>query len=108
MKALFERFDRSRRPPSPRLSQQSNSPPRPRPSSRFRGQFELALQDYEWQTGINFEHPLAKRLQGCHTVKDVMDVLREQVKGIEDFYDGNYEHGYSRLLRPLNVVEITH
>jgi len=72
-------------------------------SSHFRGQFESALQDYEKQTGTNLvDHPLAKRLQGCHTVEDVVDVLREQAQGIDYFRGNNYDDGNGRLMKSLN------
>lgn len=51
-----------------------------RPSSHFRAPLELALQDYESQTGIVLaNHPLAKQLGDCRSVKSVVDVLRERV-----------------------------
>lgn len=74
----------------------------PRPSSLFR-QFELALQDYESQTGTNLvNHPLTKRVQGCPTVEDVMDVLREQAQGIDDFRSDNYGDGDGRLMKSFS------
>lgn len=103
MKALFERFDRSHRSPSPRLSQRTNFPSQPRPLSSFRAQFELALQDYERQTGINLvDHPLAMRLQGCHTTGDVVDILREQAQGNVNFHGDHYNDGDGRLVRSLH------
>ena len=54
-------------------------------SSRFRGLFESALRDYERQTGMELvKHPLAKRLNDCHTVKSVVGVLRKQVPAFGD------------------------
>lgn len=102
MKALFERFDRSRQPPSSHLSQQTDFPSQPRPSSCFREQFGSALQDYEGQTGINLvDHPLTRRLQDCHTVEDVMGVLREEVQGIDDLHGENYGADDGRLMNSL-------
>lgn len=96
MKALFERVNRTRQPPSPRF------PPLSQPLSRFRGQFASALQDYERQTGINLvDHPLTKRLQGCRTVEDVMGILREQAQEIEHFHGNNHDDGDGRLMKSL-------
>jgi hypothetical protein len=40
---------------------------------------ELALQDYERQTGIALvNHPLAKQLGDCRSVKSVVAVLRDR------------------------------
>ena len=116
MRAAFERSNGSGQPPSPRLSQRTNFPPpcviyvQPRSSSRFRGQFESALQDYERRTGTDLvEHPLARRLQSCDTVGSVVDVLLEQAQGIDDFNGDNYEHGDGRLMKSLNgIVYVLH
>jgi len=112
MKALFERFNRSRQslPPISESQRLSNFPSQRghvfdlpairggqlRPPSRFQGQIEAALQDYERQTGFNLvDHPVAKRLQGCQRIFDAVDILREQAQGI----GGNY---YGRLMKSLN------
>ena len=53
--------------------------------SHFRRLFESALRDYERQTGMELvEHPLAKRLNDCHSVKSVVGVLRERVPAFGD------------------------
>lgn len=50
-----------------------------RSPSRFRTPLESALQDYERQTGIVLvDHPLAKLLGDCRSVKSVFGVLRER------------------------------
>ena len=110
MKGLSERSNQSREFPSPRLSQRTSFSYQLRPSSHFRGQFESALQDYERQTGSNLiDHPLAKRLQACHTVEDIVDVLREQAQGIDDLHGVNYDDGDGRLMKLLNgVVYVLH
>lgn len=68
------------------------------------------MQDYERQTGSNLvDHPLARRLQGCHTAGNVVDVLREQARGIDDFHGDNYEHGDGRPMKSLNgIVYVLH
>jgi hypothetical protein len=53
------------------------------PLSRFRSPFELALQDYEKQTGIELaKHRLAKRLQDCDSVESVVGVLRKRAPAL--------------------------
>ena len=115
---LFERFNRSHRTPPSRLSQWIDLPPQsgsvvvspsikgdqPLPSSRFREQFVSALQEYQWLTGIKLvDHPLAKRLRGCHTAEDVMGVLREQVQDI------HYFRSDGRVMKSLSgAVSVLH
>lgn len=117
---LFERFNRSHRTPSSRLSQWIDLPSQtgsvvvsaaikgdqPLPSSRFREQFVSALQEYQWLTGIKLvDHPLAKRLQGCHTAEEVMGVLREQAQGIRDFRsDGRFMKSLSGAVSVLHKL----
>jgi len=46
-------------------------------STRFRVQFESALQAYEKQVGITLaEHPLAVQLQNCHSVEPITTLLK--------------------------------
>jgi hypothetical protein len=118
MKALFERLNRSRQtssPPSP-PSQQTNLTSQgnhsilvDRPAKRdgqlqlpphqFQRQIEWALQDYEWHTGFNLvDHPLAKRFLRRTSVKDAVDILREQAR---HFLGGNYDSD-ERLMKSLN------
>jgi hypothetical protein len=48
--------------------------------------FEAALQDYETQTGIELaKHPLAERLQECHSVDSITAVLHEQTQAFNQF-----------------------
>jgi hypothetical protein len=48
--------------------------------------FEAALQDYETQTGIALtKHPLAERLQECHSVESITAVLHEQTQAFNEF-----------------------
>jgi hypothetical protein len=44
------------------------------------------LQDYERQTGIALaKHPLAERLQECHSVESITAVLHEQTQAFNEF-----------------------
>jgi hypothetical protein len=48
--------------------------------------FEAALRDYETQTGIALaKHPLAERLQQCHSVESITAVLHEQTQAFRKF-----------------------
>lgn len=48
--------------------------------------FEAALRDYETQTGIALaEHPLAERLQECHSVESITALLHEQTQSFNQF-----------------------
>ena len=50
-------------------------------SSRLQVLFEVALQDYEKQTGISLiKHPLAEKLQNCDSVEFVTAVLHERMQ----------------------------
>jgi len=62
--------------------------------------FESALQDYERQTGIELvKHPLAERLEDCHSVESVVIVLQEQVQIIGDLRGGDDDGG--RIMKSL-------
>ena len=55
-------------------------------SSRFRALFEAALQDYEKTTNITLaKHPLAEKLQNCHTVEPIITLLQGQAREFGDF-----------------------
>lgn len=104
MKAFFERFSQACQPPSQSFDIYGIRD-QPRLSSRFRGQFESALQDYERQTGTNLvDHPLTRRLYGFRNVEDVVGVLREQAQGIDDFCGDNYDADDGGLMKPLRGV----
>jgi hypothetical protein len=56
------------------------------PSSHLKVLFEAALRDYEMHTGIALaEHPLAERLQDCHSVESITAVLHEQTQAFSQF-----------------------
>jgi hypothetical protein len=55
-------------------------------SSHLKVLFDAALQDYETQTGIALvKHPLAERLQECHSVDSITAVLHEQTQAFNEF-----------------------
>jgi hypothetical protein len=59
-------------------------------SARFQGLFETALQGYERKTGVRLaEHPLALRIQSCHSVDDVTSLLRGQAQAFNDFREND-------------------
>ena len=50
-------------------------------SSRLRALFALALRDYELTTNITLaKHPLAKKLENCHSVEAITALLKGQAK----------------------------
>ena len=71
-------------------------------SSNLHVLFEIALQDYEKQTGIALaKHPLAERLQNCGSVESVTVVLHEQTQTFSEF------RGKEKTLRLLkNAVSV--
>ena len=72
--------------------------------SRLQVLFEVALQDYEKQTGIALaKHPLAEQLQNCDSVESVTVVLREQTQAFSEF------RGRDKVLKLLkNSVSVLH
>ena len=66
--------------------------------------FEAALQDYETQTGIALpQHPLAERLQECHSVGSITAILHEQTETFNEF------RGKEKLIKLLkNVISVLH
>ena len=58
--------------------------------------FEIALQDYERQTGITLDkHPLASQLQSCDSIESVTAVLCEQTQAFNELL------GRDKILKPL-------
>jgi len=48
-------------------------------SSRLRTLFKLALEDYEIKTKISLaKHPLAQKLEDCHSIKSITTLLQDQ------------------------------
>ena len=57
-------------------------------SSHLKFLFEAALQDYERQTGIALaKHPLAERLQQCHSAESITAVVNEQTQAFNEFWE---------------------
>lgn len=68
-------------------------------SSHLNVLFEAALQQYERQTGMALaKHPLAERLQECHSVESITAVLREQTQAFNDF------QGKEKVMKLLESV----
>jgi hypothetical protein len=70
--------------------------------SHFQVLFESALQDYERKTGITLtNHPLAERLQTCHSAESVTALLQEQTRALGEFRESD------KIMRSLkNVVSV--
>ena len=66
--------------------------------------FEAALEGYETQTGMPLpQHPLAERLQECHSVESITTVLHEQIQAFNQF------RGKEKLIKSLrNAISILH
>ncbi len=65
-------------------------------SSRFRTLFELALEDYEIQTKISLvEHPLAQKLENCHSVESITTLLQDQARTFGEF------RGRDRMMKSI-------
>ena len=70
--------------------------------SHFQVLFESALQDYERQTGITLaNHPLAERLQTCHSAESVTALLQDQARTLSEFRESNKVMGSLK-----NVVSV--
>jgi hypothetical protein len=55
-------------------------------SAHFQVLFESALQAYEKRTGITLaQHPIAVKLQSCHSIDDITALLQGQAKEFSDF-----------------------
>lgn len=62
-------------------------------SSRLRALFELALRDYESTTNIPLaKHPLAEKLENCHSVETITALIQDQAKGFR---------GNDRIMRSI-------
>ena len=71
-------------------------------SSRCRGLFDDALQNYEEMTNITLtKHPLAEKLQNCHSSKSITDFFRDQVLEFGDI------PGSDKILKlTINIASI--
>jgi hypothetical protein len=64
--------------------------------SRFRTLFELALEDYEIKTKISLvEHPLAQKLENCHSVESTTALLQDQARTLGQF------RGRDRIMKSI-------
>jgi len=55
-------------------------------SSSFRSLFDVALQDYENQTGTKLvDHPFAKQLEKCDSVDSISSALQEHARRFCEF-----------------------
>jgi hypothetical protein len=54
--------------------------------SCLRAHFELALEDYEMKTKISLaEHPLAQKLENCHSLDSITTLLQDQARSSGEF-----------------------
>ena len=59
-------------------------------SDRFQALFEPALQAYEKMTGVSLaQHPLAIKLQSCHSVEAITGLLQDQAQAFKDLQGGD-------------------
>jgi len=55
-------------------------------SSRLQTLFKFALEDYEIKTKISLaNHPLAQKLENCHSVKSITTLLQDQARTFSEF-----------------------
>ena len=65
-------------------------------SSRFRTRFELALEYYKTKTRISLvEHPLAQKLENCHSVESITTLLQDQARTFGQF------RGRDRIMKSI-------
>jgi hypothetical protein len=79
----------------------------PSPSSTFQSLFDVALQDYEKQTGTKLaEHPLAKQLETCDSVDSVTSFLQERARSFNEFRgaDGKFMRSLKRVVYVLYTL----
>jgi hypothetical protein len=71
-------------------------------SSRVRGLFDAALQDYGKTTKVTLaEHPIAEKLQSCHSVEPIVTLLQDQARELGDF------RGSDRVMKSIkNTVSV--
>ena len=67
--------------------------------SRFQTRFELALEDYEIKTRISLvEHPLAQKLENCHSVESITTLLQDQARTFGQF------RGRDRIMKSIRCA----
>ena len=78
--------------PSRHMAHQSESP-------RFQALFQSALQAYEKRTGVSLEqHPLAIKLQSCHTVEAITGLLQDRAQAFRDL------QGSDKIMKSLKTT----
>ena len=74
------------------------------PSWTFQSLFDVALQDYENQTGTKLaDHPLAKQLEACDSVDTVTAFLQGRARAFREFRgeDGKFMRSLKRVVHVL-------
>ena len=67
--------------------------------ARFQALFESALQAYEKRTGLSLaQHPLAIKLQRCHTVEAITGLLQDQAQAFRDL------QGIDKIMKSLETT----
>ena len=67
--------------------------------ARFQILFESALQAYEKRTGLSLaQHPLAIKLQMCHTVEAITSLLQDQAQAFRDL------QGIDKIMKSLETT----
>jgi len=65
-------------------------------SSRPQALFELALEDYETKTTVSLaKHPLAQKLEDCHSVESITTLLQDQARTFGEF------RGRDRIMKSI-------
>lgn len=79
----------------------------PSPSSTFQLLFDLALQDYEKQTGTRLaDHHLAKQLEACDSVESITAFLHDRACAFREFRgeDGRIMRSLKRVTHVLYTL----
>ena len=54
-------------------------------TSRFRAQFEFALQSYQTKTSVTLaEHSFAIQLQSCYSIESIITLLQNEARAFSD------------------------
>ena len=79
----------------------------PSQSSTFQSLFDVALQDYEKQTGTKLaDHPLARQLEACNSEDSVTTFLQERARTFHEFrgQDGKFMRSLKRVVHVLYTL----
>jgi hypothetical protein len=67
--------------------------------ARFQALFEEALQAYQKKTAVNLAtHPLALKLQSCHSTEDITQLLQDQAQTFSDFHEND------RIIKSIKTI----